>query len=181
MPSCSSWTLHGDLFVQLGVHLFRGLAVILIAWFGIQSALAASEGRGPFPMAKFASLLMTIAFGYAMITYYARPIPGFGVSFTHLITDQAHALATQLEASQAQEIDARLTEVYAGMEQPSILNTLDLLRYVLIVFTLTGARAALLAVIGLRVGGYRSRRGLSARSSSRSSSCRTWSGCSGGG
>jgi hypothetical protein len=69
------------------------------------------------------------------------------VSFTHLITDQAHALATQLEASQAQEIDARLTEVYAGMEQPSILNTLDLLRYVLIVFTLTGARAALLAVI----------------------------------
>jgi TrbL/VirB6 plasmid conjugal transfer protein len=140
-------TLHGDLFVALGQHLFRGFAVILIAWFGIQAALAASEGRGPFPMAKFAGLLMTIAFGYAMITYYTTPIPGFGVSFTHLVTDQAHALAQQLEASQAQEIDARLTELYLTMEQPSLLNTLDLIRYYLIVFTLTGARAALLAVI----------------------------------
>ena len=83
-------TLHSHLFVGIGQHLFRGFAVILIAWFGIKAALAASEGRGPFPMAKFASLLMTIAFGYAMVTYYSTPIPGFGVSFTHLITDQAH-------------------------------------------------------------------------------------------
>jgi hypothetical protein len=140
-------TLHGDLFVSLGQHLFRGFAVIVLAWFGIQSALAASEGRGPFPISRLAGLLMTLAFGYAMITYYTTPIPGLGVSFTHLVTDQAHALAQQLEASQAQEIDARLTELYVTMEQPSLLDTLDLVRYVLIVFTLTGARAALLAVI----------------------------------
>ncbi len=140
-------TLHGDLFVSIGLNLFRGLAVIVIAWFGISAALASSEGRVGFPVAKFAALLMTIAFGYAMITYYARPIPGFGVSFTHLVTDQAQTLARQLEASQAQEIDARLTEVYLSMEQPSILNTLDLARYVLIAFCLAGARAALLAVI----------------------------------
>ncbi len=140
-------TLHGDLFVSLGTHLFRGFAVILLAWFGIETALASSEGRGPFPMARLAGLLMTLAFGYAMITYYTTPIPGFGVSFTHLVTDQAHALAQQLEASQAQEIDARLTELYVTMEQPSLLDTLDLVRYYLIVFTLTGARAALLAVI----------------------------------
>jgi hypothetical protein len=140
-------TLHGDLFVSIGLHLFRGLAVIMIAWFGIQAALASSEGRVAFPVAKLSALLMTIAFGYAMITYYARPIPGFGVSFTHLITDQAQNLARQLEASQAQQIDARLTDVYLSMEQPSILNTLDLLRYCLIAFCLAGARAVLLAVI----------------------------------
>lgn len=140
-------TMHSHLFVGIGQHLFRGFAVILIAWFGIKAALAASEGRGPFPMAKFATLLMTIAFGYAMVTYYSAPIPGFGVSFTHLITDQAQNLARQLEASQAQEIDTRLTELYLTMEQPSLLNTLDLVRYYLIVFVLTGARAALLAVI----------------------------------
>ena len=140
-------TMHSHLFVGLGQHLFRGFAVIVIAWFGIKAALAASEGRGPFPMAKFAALLMTIAFGYAMVTYYSAPIPGFGVSFTHLITDQAQDLARQLEASQAQEIDTRLTELYLTMEQPSLLNTLDLVRYYLIVFVLTGARAALLAII----------------------------------
>jgi hypothetical protein len=138
---------HGDLFATMGQHLFRGLAVILIAWFGIKSALASSEGRGPFPIAKFAGLLMTIAFGYAMVTYYTRPIPGFGVSFTHLITDQAAAMARQLEASQAQEIDARLTDIYLTMEQPSFVDVLNLVRYCLVVFCLTGARAALLAVI----------------------------------
>jgi len=140
-------SMHSHLFAGLGQHLFRGFAVIVIAWFGIKAALAASEGRGPFPMAKFAGLLMTIAFGYAMVTYYSAPIPGFGVSFTHLITDQAQNLARQLEASQAQEIDTRLTELYLTMEQPSLLNTLDLVRYYLIVFVLTGARAALLAII----------------------------------
>ena len=60
-----------------------------------------------------------------MVIYYSAPIPGFGVSFTHLITDQAQNLARQLEASQAQEIDTRLTELYLTMEQPSLLNTLD--------------------------------------------------------
>ena len=91
-------SMHSHLFAGLGQHLFRGFAVIVIAWFGIKAALAASEGRGPFPMAKFAGLLMTIAFGYTMVTSSSAPIPGFGVSFTHLITDQAQNLARQLEA-----------------------------------------------------------------------------------
>ena len=106
-------TTHSDLFVALGRHLFRGFAVILIAWFGIKAALSAAE-RGPRPprSAKFASLLMTIAFGYAMITYYATPIPGIGVSFSHLITDQAHVLAQRLEVAQVQEVEQRLNEVY---------------------------------------------------------------------
>ena len=41
-------TMHSHLFVGIGQHLFRGFAVILIAWFGIKAALAASEGRGRF-------------------------------------------------------------------------------------------------------------------------------------
>ena len=33
-----------DLFVGMGQNLFRGFATIIIAWFGIQSALSSAEG-----------------------------------------------------------------------------------------------------------------------------------------
>ena len=38
-------TRDGDLFLSLGSNLFRGLAVILMAWFGIRAALASCRGR----------------------------------------------------------------------------------------------------------------------------------------
>ncbi len=139
---------HGDLFVSLGRHLFRGFAVILLAWFGVKAALAAAEGGPAFPIAKFATLLMTIAFGYAMITYYTAPIPGFGVSFSHLITDQAHVLAQRLEAAQVQEVERRLNEIYLGLEQPSVLDLLSFVRYLLVLICVTAARSVLVAVIG---------------------------------
>src|SRR5260370_34441253 len=91
-------TEHAALFENMGSHMFRGFAVILIAWFGARSTLAsASGGHGPgFHFDHFASLLMTIAFGFGMITYYSRLIPGFGVSFYHLFINQGLALANQL-------------------------------------------------------------------------------------
>ena len=45
-----------------------------------------------FHFEHFATLLMTIAFGFGMITYYSQPIPGFGVSFYHLIIDQGQII-----------------------------------------------------------------------------------------
>src|SRR5947208_2156690 len=80
-------TEHASLFESLGLNLFRGFAVMLIAWFGIKSALASASGgvANVFHFDRLADLLITIAFGYAMITYYSNPIPGFGVSFYHLI------------------------------------------------------------------------------------------------
>jgi hypothetical protein len=140
-------THHSDLFLVLGRHLFRGFAVILIAWFGIKAALSAADGGPGFPMARFASLLMTIAFGYAVITYYTTPIPGFGVSFSHLITDQAHVLSQRLEAAQVEEVERQLNEIYLGMEQPSSLDLLAVVRYSLLMGCVTGARATLVAVI----------------------------------
>src|SRR5260370_1763395 len=91
-------TQHAALFETMGANMFRGFAVILIAWFGIKSALAsAGGGFAPgFHFDHFASLLMTIAFGFGMITFYSHPIPGFGVSFYHLIIDHVLKLADHL-------------------------------------------------------------------------------------
>ena len=73
-----------------GLDIFRGLAVILIAWFGVKAALSASQGHGAgFHFANFADLILMIAFGLGMLTYYSTPIPGVGYSFSDLITQEA--------------------------------------------------------------------------------------------
>jgi hypothetical protein len=145
-------TEHAGLFETMGSHMFRAFAVILIAWYGVKSALAsASGGTGPlFHFDNFASLLMTIAFGFGMITYYSRPIPGMGISFYHLITDQGLALANQLNHSLVQEIWDRLTNLYWGMETPGLtiaLNVIEVVRYSVTTLCLLVALAAVFMVI----------------------------------
>ncbi len=137
----------GDLFVSLGTNMFRGIAVILIAWFGVRAALASAEGGSGLPLGRFVSLVMTIAFGLAMITYYRAPIPGIGLSFTQLLTDQPIYLARQLEITQVQRLSDRLNQVYLSLEQPLVLNVSALVGYFLVALAVTAARVALLAVI----------------------------------
>lgn len=137
----------GDLFLSLGTNLFRGFAVILVVWFGLQTALTSAEGRGRVPVASLASLILTIAIGLAMITYYRAPMPGLGRSFTQLVTDQPIFLARALEATQVQRLSDRLNELYASLEQPALLNVSAFVGYFLVALAVTAARVALLAVI----------------------------------
>jgi hypothetical protein len=140
-------TRDGDLFLALGTNLFRGLAVILVAWFGIRAALTSAEGGPPLPLGSFASLLLTIAFGFTMMTYYRAPIPGFGLSFTQLLTDQPIFLARQLEVTQVQHLSDRLNQLYLSIEQPLLFNVPALVGYFVVSLVVTGARVVLLAVI----------------------------------
>src|SRR5258707_4998174 len=137
----------GDLFLTLGTHLFRGVAIILIAWFGIRAALTSAEGGAALPLGPFVSLLLTIAFGFTMITYYRAPIPGIGLSFPQLLTDQPIYLARQLEVTQVQRLSDRLNELYLSLEQPSVFNVSAIVGYFLVALAVTAARVAPLAVI----------------------------------
>jgi hypothetical protein len=137
----------GDLFLTLGMHLFRGLAIIVIAWFGIRVALTSAGGASALPLGPFATLLLTIAFGFTMITYYRVPIPGLGISFTQLLTDQPIFLARQLEVTQVQRLSDRLNELYLSMEQPLLFNVTALVGYFLVALAITAARVVLVAVI----------------------------------
>jgi hypothetical protein len=144
-------TAHASMFEMLGMNLFRGFAVILIVWFGVKSALAsASSGHTGFHFERFASLLMTIAFGDAMITFYTHPIPGIGISFYHLVTDQGTNLANQLNHGVFSELTARLNSVYYETEQPGLsiaINVLEVLRYATTVLAILAAQAASFMVI----------------------------------
>jgi type IV secretory pathway VirB6-like protein len=145
-------TEHASLFETMGAHMYRGFAVIMIVWFGVKTALAsAGGGRGAtFHFDQFAALLLTIAFGFGMITFYSNPIPGFGVSFYHLIIDEGLALSNQLNHALVQEIWNRLTGLYFGMETPALslaINVLELIRYLVTVLCILAAQAAVFGVI----------------------------------
>ncbi len=145
-------TQHAGLFESFGLTMFRSFAVILIAWYGIKGALsAAGGGHGPlFHFDHFAGLMLTIAFGFAMITFYSRPVPGLGVSFYHLIVDQGLEFANQLNHAIVQEVWDRLTGLYWGMESPGLtlaLNALEIIRYTVISLCLLAAEAAMFIVI----------------------------------
>jgi len=137
---------HGDTFVSMGTNMFRGFAIILIAWFGVRAALSSVEGH-PIPVGRFASLLLTIGFGFTMMRFYAEPVPGLGRSFTHLITDQASALAGQLETEQVQLLSDRINDLFGSLEPPLLLNVLQIAGYFLVALAVTAARVALVAVI----------------------------------
>ena len=127
-------TEHASIFEGMGSHLFRGFAVILIVWFGAKTALA-SAGSGSEPLFHFdhfAALLMTIAFGFGMVTYYSHSIPGIGISFYHLIIDEGQNLANQLNHALVQELWDRMSAAYQGLETPGLslaFNIVELLRY----------------------------------------------------
>jgi len=142
-------TEHAGLFESMGANMFRGFAVILIVWYGVKTALgSAGVGYSSLHFDSFADLLLTIAFGFGMITFYSHPIPGMGMSFYHLIIDQGLALANQLNHSLVQEIWDRLNGLYWGLEMPQLaLSILELVRYFVTVFCILAAQAAVFAVI----------------------------------
>jgi hypothetical protein len=82
-----------------------------------------------------------------MITYYRAPIPGIGLSFTQLITDQPIFLARQVEVTQVQLLSDRLNELYLSLEQPLLFNISAMIGYFLVALAVTAARVVLLAVI----------------------------------
>jgi hypothetical protein len=132
-----------------GLDIFRGLAVILIAWFGIKSALSASQGHGGgFHFAKFADLILMISFGLGMLTYYSAPIPGMGYSFSDLVTKEAQNISNQIESDQTQQIANTIVNAEEQLgAPPGKYSILEDLTYLLIAVILAAMEAVAFAVI----------------------------------
>ena len=64
----------------LGLHMVIALATIMMVWFGVQEALASSQGGQGFSMAKFLNFFMLITLAYCFVTFYDSTIPGIGFS-----------------------------------------------------------------------------------------------------
>ena len=132
-------------FLRIGHSLFIAFATILIAWEGIRIML--NRGGLGDHMFGFARLLLTVSFGYALIAFYESPLPGINVSFSNLITDQAHMLANILDARSVELVYGHLDTLWGHFVQPDTWSILANLIYWLLLLVVTLAKAASLAIV----------------------------------
>jgi len=134
-------------FDAMGQNLFRSFATILIAWYGIKSALSAASGKHPFHFDNFASLLLTISFGFAMVNYYNAPIPGVGTSFHNLVTNEAQFLSSQIDQAQLQTVVSQVADFESRMDSPGWGDVLGTAMFVIVTILLATAQAMAIVVI----------------------------------
>ena len=138
-------TTYEPAFLQLGYQLFLSFATILLTWHGIRMMLS-SEGLGE-RMFEFAKLLLFISFGYSFIAFYESPIPGLGISFSNLITDQTGYLQAVLEARAFDNIYQHLDDLAGHFMQPDPWSILANLIYWTMLLVIAFAKAVSMAVI----------------------------------
>lgn len=132
-------------FLRFGYRLFLAFAVIVLAWQGIKMMFA-REGLGE-QLFDFAKLLLFVSFGYALIAFYEAPLPGIGVSFSNLITDQTHYFQSVLEARAFDNIYRHFDDLSDHFVQPDAWSILANLIYWTVLLLIALAKAASLAVI----------------------------------
>jgi TrbL/VirB6 plasmid conjugal transfer protein len=138
-------TTHEPEFLRIGYSMFLAFATILIVWQGIRMMLQ-QESMGDH-LFHFAKLLLFISFGYAMIAFYEAPLPGIGVSFSNLVTDQAHVLANILDARSLELIFDHLDRLWGQFVQPDAWSILANLLYWLLLIVVTLAKVIALAIV----------------------------------
>src|SRR5437762_136310 len=132
-------------FLRFGYSMFVAFATILIVWQGIKMMLS-QDSLGDH-LFGFAKLLLFISFGYAIVAFYESPIPGIGVSFSNLITDQAHEFSNVLDARSLELTFAHFDELWQHFLQPDAWSILANLMYWLLLILVTLAKVASLAIV----------------------------------
>ncbi len=134
-------------FDAMGQNLFRSFATILVVWYGVKSALSAAGGKHPFHFDHFASLLLTISFGFAMTNYYSAPIPGIGRSFHNLVTDEAQFLSSRIDQAQLQTVIQGIADFETRIDSPTWGDLVGTAIYVGVMILLAAAQAVAFVVV----------------------------------
>jgi hypothetical protein len=89
---------------SLGLHMVLSLATIMLVWFGVQEALASSQGGAGFSVAKFLNFFMLITFAYCFVKFYDGSIPGIGYSLKSFISGGTSSLVNYIGQDSTQEV-----------------------------------------------------------------------------
>src|SRR5919206_4257170 len=138
-------TTHEPEFLRFGSRLFMALATIVLSWQGIRFMFSGEPLNDK--MFDFAKALLVVSFGYGLITFYETPLPGIGVSFSNLITDQAYYFQSVLEARAFDNIYQHFDELSEHFLQPDAWSILANLIYWVVLLLIAFAKAVSLAVI----------------------------------
>jgi hypothetical protein len=156
-PNYFNWTFqaitnllntNAGLFVGIGTRMYLAFATLMLSWFGLKMALGAGEFYAGMQFSRFAGLVLMISFGFGMITYYSSPLPGIGIDFHHLITDQAQYLSTTISQNMMDTISSRISAFMGTLESPGFTLTISTeLVYWTIIILLSLAEAIAIIVV----------------------------------
>ena len=135
----------------LGLHICIALATIMLAWFGVQEALASAQGGPGFNMARFLSFFMLITFAYVLVKFYDIAIPGVGYSLRGFINGGAQYLVQAIGTDGIASMQNALAPAQAG-SGPSMIKAIANPYYALVFFfiqiTLGFFSATLIVIVG---------------------------------
>ena len=130
----------------MGIHIVIALATIMLVWFGVQEALASSQGGPGFSMGKFLNLFMLLTFAYVMVNYYDSSIPGLGFSIKGFIDGGTINLVNLIGSDGSTTM---LNEIHAASSKtgPSLLTSIMSPYYSIVYFVVQFLLALLAAIV----------------------------------
>jgi hypothetical protein len=113
----------------LGLHMVVALATVMLAWFGIQEALASAHGGAGFNVARFLSFFLLITFAYSFVKFYDGSIPGVGYSLKGFVSGGTSSLVDYIGTDSTTEVQNTLHTALAktGITTPSFTEPYTLL------------------------------------------------------
>jgi len=98
----------------LGLHMVLSLATIMLAWFGVQEALASTHGGAGFNISRFLSFFLLITFAYCFVKFYDGTIPGIGYSLKGFVSGGTSSLVDYIGSDATQEVQ---TTIHAALNK----------------------------------------------------------------
>lgn len=131
----------------LGLRMVIALATIMLVWFGVQEALASSQGGAGFSIGKFMSFFLLITFAYCFVKFYDSTIPGIGYSLKSFISGGTSSLVDYIGSDSTQQVQDTIRSALSqvGTLSPSLTEPYTLL----CTFTVQVVLSILTALIGV--------------------------------
>lgn len=131
----------------LGLHMILSLATIMLAWFGIQEALASTQGGSGFNAGRFVSFFVLITFAYCFVKFYDGAIPGVGYSLKSFVSGGTSSLVDYIGTDSTQEVQ---NTVHAALNKIGSLSPSFTEPYTLLcTYTVQVILSILTALIGV--------------------------------
>ena len=131
----------------LGLHMVLALATVMLVWFGVQEALASSQGGPGFSIGRFMSFFVLITFAYCFVKFYDNRIPAIGYSLKGFVSGGTSSLVDYIGADSTQEVQ---DSVHAALNKIGALSPSFTEPYTLLcTYTVQVTLSILTALIGV--------------------------------
>ena len=131
---------YGNFFLHQGQFLYQAIAVSVLVWFGVMTAINSSEYMGGFKWGAFIKLLFLVATCRYLLWNYN--------GFIHIFFNFVNDISGQLASGLANLFFGPLTKILNGMQKPTNpFNLLLVLVYVVMYLLIAVLKAAAFYVI----------------------------------